>query len=83
MLLSIVSTLGAADGTWTQLANGPWAAREGLMAVSTPTSIVMTGGRKTFGAVATNDVRRHGSRSAPTPIDVCALYSLMYMTSTH
>jgi len=28
------------------------------MAVSTPTSIVMTGGRKTFGAVATNDVWR-------------------------
>ena len=53
---------------WTKLADGPWAAREGLMAVATPGGIVMTGGRKLFGAVATNVAEwRSGLRSALLP----------------
>ena len=41
---------------WLKLSDGPWSAREGLMAVDTPGGIVMTGGRQFFGALATHDV---------------------------
>lgn len=51
-------------GNWTRLADGPWAAREGLMAVDTPAGLLMTGGRKTFGALATNDVWRTANGSS-------------------
>lgn len=46
----------ASSSEWTKLADGPYSAREGLMAVTTPGGkIVMTGGRKFFGAAATAD----------------------------
>lgn len=55
----LVTLAGAStDSAWEKLADGPWAAREGLMAVDTPSGIVMTGGRKILGAYAGNDVWR-------------------------
>lgn len=51
-----VSVTAADNATWTKLADGPWSAREGLMAVTTPKGIYMTGGRDFFGAKATSDV---------------------------
>lgn len=42
------------DGT--KLAEGPWSAREGLMAVNTPTGVYMSGGRDNFGSTAISDV---------------------------
>lgn len=41
---------------WLKLADGPWSAREGLMAVTTPDGIYMSGGRDTLGASAVADV---------------------------
>ena len=46
----------AAASEWTKLADGPYSAREGLMAVvTTGGKIVMAGGRKFFGATVTAD----------------------------
>merc|ERR1712086_229219 len=46
----------AAASEWTKLADGPYSAREGLMAVVTTSGkIVMAGGRKFFGATVTAD----------------------------
>merc|ERR1711865_922292 len=45
-----------AASDWTKLADGPYSAREGLMAVVTSGGkIVMTGGRRFFGAAAVAD----------------------------
>lgn len=55
--------LAATASAWTsnpidgvKLADGPWSAREGLMAVKTPEGVYMSGGREVFGAFAVADV---------------------------
>lgn len=59
-LICIVAFCSSAVPTsnlqWQKLSEGPWSAREGLMAVNTPKGIFMTGGRDTFGSKATGDV---------------------------
>jgi hypothetical protein len=55
-VVTVTGTTGTTNGTWTKLADGPWSAREGLMAVEAKEGVYLTGGRAFFGSAATKDV---------------------------
>jgi hypothetical protein len=54
-LLLLGSAIGSED-SWEKLSDGPWSAREGLMAVSAGSKIFMTGGRTSSGLGFAGDV---------------------------
>jgi len=70
------------ESTWVQLANGPWSAREGLMAVTAPEGIYLSGGRDRFGATAIRDVWFSSNGSTwtqmPLPPWVARSYHAMF-----
>ena len=79
----LVASISAQNATWQKLSDGPWSAREGLMAVETPAGIVMTGGRDLFGAAATRDVwvTKDGSKwekQAQAPFKARAYHAMFY-----
>ncbi len=85
LLLWSLSSLAAhalQDLTWTQLADGPWSAREGLMAVTSPEGIYLSGGRDRLGATAIRDVWFSSNGSSwtqkPTPPWPARSYHAMY-----
>ena len=75
-------TLTLQESTWVQLANGPWSAREGLMAVTAPEGIYLSGGRDRFGATAIRDVWFSSNGSTwtqmPLPPWVARSYHAMF-----
>ena len=56
----------ATNSTWTEVSDGPWTPREGLMAVAMASGILMTGGRVLHGARATNDVCERAHHLTPS-----------------
>ena len=83
-MLGGVHVLSASSmaSSWTRLSDGPWAAREGLMAVSTESGIIMSGGRVSSGSKASNEVwlSANGSawEAAPTaPFKPRAYHAMM------
>ena len=53
---TIISTFHLSN--WTELSNGPYSKREGLMGVSYRGNIYMSGGRETYGVAFSNEVWR-------------------------
>lgn len=86
-LHSVGANAGLVDdraGKWTQLSDGPWSAREGLMAATLDDGIYMTGGRKFFGAQATSDAWYSANGSSwtqlpKTPFQGRAYHAMMAM----